>query len=44
MQIAEFAADGAVAVRDLELCRCDDLEADAPTVTTAGMRRHVRGG
>jgi hypothetical protein len=43
MQIPVFVANGAIAVRDLELRRCDYFEADATAVTAAGVCAHTPG-
>lgn len=40
MQIADFGADGAIAIGDFELRGRPYLEADAAAVTTACMRNH----
>ena len=42
VQIPELAADGAIAVRDLEVGRRDDLETNAAAMTTTGVGRHSR--
>ena len=40
MQIPRFAANGAIAVRYLEVGRCSDRKAHSTTVTASGMRDH----
>ena len=44
MQEAVLTADGAVAVRDLDIGRRRDLEAHATAMTASGVYTHTRKG
>src|SRR5215470_9119087 len=41
VQVARFAANRAIALGKLKLCRCEHLESDSPAVTTSSMHNHV---
>src|SRR5215469_982978 len=41
VQVARFAANRAIALGELQPCRCEHFESDSPAVTASSMRNHI---